>query len=110
MSRLFIKDGKIREFKVTNNKVIATIEIGKRTVSNPLLEDFLAAGWEEYTIPEPSPYIPTYEERVSELIRERYSLDNELAIQRQRDTKPEEFQEYFDFCENCKRIAKGEEE
>ena len=38
-------------------------------------------------------------------IREKYSLSEELAIQRQRDTKPEAFQEYFDFCEECKKRA-----
>ena len=49
-----------------------------------------------------------YDERVVSLIRERYSLDEELAIQRQRDTKPEEFKEYFDYCEECKLRAKEE--
>lgn len=44
----------------------------------------------------------SYDQLVSDLIRERYTLDQELAINRQRDTKPEEFQEYFDFCEQCK--------
>ena len=47
-----------------------------------------------------------YEERVVALIREKYSLDEELAIQRQRDTKPEEFENYFQYCEECKRRAK----
>ena len=48
----------------------------------------------------------TYEERVISLIREKYSLDQELAIQRQRDTKPQEFEEYFNYCELCKQKAK----
>lgn len=43
-----------------------------------------------------------YDQFVSNLIRERYTIDQEIAINRQRDTKPEEFQEYFDFCEQCK--------
>ena len=46
-----------------------------------------------------------YEQHVVLLIRERYSIDEELAIQRQRDTKPEEFQAYFVYCEDCKRRA-----
>ncbi|MBP3447880.1 MAG: hypothetical protein J6K51_02535 [Clostridia bacterium] len=50
----------------------------------------------------------SYEEQVSLLIRQRYSLDEELAIQRQRDTKPEEFQAYFSFCEECKKQVKEE--
>lgn len=47
-----------------------------------------------------------YEQRVVALIRERYSIDDELAINRQRETKPEEWQEYFDYCEWCKAEAK----
>ncbi len=49
-----------------------------------------------------------YDEIVVSLIRERYSLDEELAIQRQRDTKPEEFKAYFEYCESCKQRAKEE--
>ena len=47
----------------------------------------------------------SYDQVVSDLIREKYTVDQELAINRQRDTKPEEFQEYFDFCEQCKQKA-----
>ena len=49
-----------------------------------------------------------YGARVSELIREKYSLDAELAILRQRDEKPDEYQAYFAFCEECKAKAKAE--
>ena len=49
-----------------------------------------------------------YEEKVVSLIRVKYSIDEELAIQRQRDTKPEEFQAYFEYCEECKEKAKAE--
>lgn len=49
-----------------------------------------------------------YGARVSELIRELYSLDAELAILRQRDEKPDEYQAYFAFCEECKAKAKAE--
>lgn len=42
------------------------------------------------------------EYRIERAIRSRYSFNEELAIQRQRDTKPEEFAEYFAFCEECK--------
>lgn len=50
----------------------------------------------------------SYEARVVELIRIRYSVDDELAILRQRDTKPDEFAEYNDYCEQCKAQAKEE--
>lgn len=49
-----------------------------------------------------------YAARVSALIRERYSVDAELAILRQRDTKPAEFAAYNDFAEQCKAQAKEE--
>ena len=49
-----------------------------------------------------------YGARVSELIRDRYSLDAELAILRQRDEKPDEYQAYFAFCEECKAKARKE--
>lgn len=49
---------------------------------------------------------PTYSIVVEALIRERYTSSDELAIQRQRDTKPEDFAEYNAFCESCKAKAK----
>lgn len=48
----------------------------------------------------------SYGELVSLFIRERYSLNEELAISRQRDTKPEEFNEYYTYCEECKARAR----
>ncbi len=48
----------------------------------------------------------SYDQLVSELIRAKYTIDQEIAINRQRDTKPEEFQEYFDYCEECKRTVR----
>lgn len=47
----------------------------------------------------------SYDQLVADLIRERYTVDQEIAINRQRDTKPEEFQAYFDYCEQCKQKA-----
>ena len=48
-----------------------------------------------------------YEAMVSTFIREKYSVDDELAILRQRDTKPEEFAEYNAYAEDCKARAKA---
>ena len=47
-----------------------------------------------------------YEEYVNALIREKYTLSQELAIHRQRDTKPEEYAAYNAYCEQCKAQAK----
>jgi|GEM_PF-6438166 len=49
-----------------------------------------------------------YPQLVENKIRTRYSVSAELAILRQRDTKPEEFAEYNAFCESCKAEAKTE--
>lgn len=49
-----------------------------------------------------------YPNLVSRLIRERYSIDDEMAILRQRDEKPDEYQTYFAFCEECKAKARKE--
>ena len=53
--------------------------------------------------------VSLYPERVTALIRERYTLDAELAIQRQRESKPEEFAEYNAYCEECKERARETE-
>lgn len=50
--------------------------------------------------------VPTYEQRVQQSIRERHSVDDELAILRQRDTKPDEFAAYYEYAEQCKAQAK----
>ena len=49
-----------------------------------------------------------YPNLVSRLIRERYSVDDEMAILRQRDTKPDEYEVYNAFCEECKAKARAE--
>jgi hypothetical protein len=49
----------------------------------------------------------TYEQKVSCLIRERYTQDEEFALLRQRDSKPEEFAEYNAYCEECKNVVKN---
>ena len=84
--------------------------IDGKQIFNPSEEQILAQGWEEY-IPEPSEeYQPTYEEKVVELIRQRYTIDDEIAILRQKDTKADEFDAWYDYCEACKAEARGESE
>lgn len=50
--------------------------------------------------------VDEYEDEVNRLIRLKYSLNDELAILRQRDTKPDEFKAYNDYAEECKAKAK----
>ncbi len=47
-----------------------------------------------------------YVEKVRELIKEKYTIEDELALHRQRETKLTEFEEYTKFCEDCKTRAK----
>ena len=47
-----------------------------------------------------------YGELVEHLIEQRYNVKQEIAINRQRDEKPTQWQEYNDYCEECKRVAK----
>lgn len=47
-----------------------------------------------------------YENKIVSLIRQKYNVNQELAILRQRDTKPLEYQEYYDYVERCKAEVK----
>lgn len=49
-----------------------------------------------------------YENKIVSLIRQKYNINQELAILRQRDTKPEEFAEYNEYVEECKAKVKSE--
>lgn len=48
-----------------------------------------------------------YENKIVALIRKKYNVNQELAILRQRDTKPEEFAEYNAYVEQCKVQVKN---
>ena len=49
-----------------------------------------------------------YKRLVNEKIRAKYSINDELAILRQRATKPDEFAEYNAFVETVKAEAKAQ--
>lgn len=103
---LYIKNGEIRD-----SKKIALVVDGYRYF-NPSHEMLIANGWSVYTPPTPEQPEVTpekrYKDRVIELVREEYSVDDELAILRQRDTKIEEFNTYNAFVEECKVTARRE--
>lgn len=61
--------------------------------------------WEEIEIP---PYTQAeYIEEVRRRVAMQYHIEDEMAILRQRDTKPEEFEAYNAFAEQCKADAKA---
>lgn len=57
---------------------------------------------------DPASWETLYEAVIVRKIRERYTVSQELAILRQRDTKPEEFAAYNAYVESCKAAAKAE--
>ena len=51
-----------------------------------------------------------YDEAVDAEIRKRYSVSQEFAVLRQASTKPEEYEAYFAYCEQCKAYVKEKKE
>ena len=47
-----------------------------------------------------------YDEAVNTEIRKEYSESQEFAILRQKDEKPEEYADYYAYCEECKAYVK----
>lgn len=56
----------------------------------------------------PKSWNTLYENMIIRKIRTKYTVNQELAILRQRDSKPEEFAEYNAFVEKCKAEVKEE--
>ena len=48
-----------------------------------------------------------YNELVNAEIRKKYTESQEFAILRQKDSKPEEYTTYYDYCESCKASVKA---
>ena len=69
-----------------------------RILENGIYREATAEEMAQFEQAEPLPY----KDRVIARIRERYSIDDELAILRQKDTKPDEWAEYNAFVEQIK--------
>ena len=89
----------------SNNEPSRGISMSK---DNPLsIDDFEEITREEYdSAIEYEKKLKDYEVLVDQLIRKKYSISNELSILRQRDTKPQEYEQYNTFAEECKLKAK----
>ena len=70
--------------------------------------DDLTFSVEKYNVRKQKENEVGYENKIIDKIRQKYSINQELAILRQRDTKPLEYQEYFDYVEQCKAEVKSE--
>ena len=119
--------GKIENGKLIKYNIISyPIKENDKLIAFPTEEQFNNHGWYrivrhnsigELTIDEENKLINVYDDYktikkfyetdIINKIRKRYSIDEELAILRQKDTKPDEFKEYFDFCENVKTEVKS---
>ena len=110
------KNGNLRQIESNDNPSLYAETLAKSVDQKDEQGNIIQkATWQEITeqeylelTKEPEPLKPTYEQIVQQKIRARYSIDEELAIQRQRDTKPDEFQEYNNYCEQCKAEARIE--
>ena len=105
----FIKDGEIKSFEVENGKVLTLANINGLSVINPSIDEFINNGWKECQDSQESEYTPTLEELVEKLIRERYTLNKELQIQRKRDVEPEQFDKYYQYVEQCINNARSQQ-
>lgn len=45
----------------------------------------------------------TREQMIGNVISSRYSIDDQIALIRQKDEKPEEYQEFYKFAEDVKK-------
>ena len=57
---------------------------------------------------DPESWEQLYEDLIERKIRLKYSVNQELAILRQRDKKPKEFKAYDEYAERCKAEVKTE--
>ena len=47
-----------------------------------------------------------YPDLIVYFIRQKYSIDDEFALERQKGRKPNEYEQYDTYCENAKAYAK----
>ena len=89
---------------------ITTNIITQQVPDDAKIEDFVDGMFlqEKYDVRIVKEKTIRYEQLVITKLREKYTLDQELAILRQRDSKPEEFASYFEYAEECKAKAKDE--
>ena len=69
--------------------------------------DDLTFSIEKYNVRKQKQDNDEYENKIVTLIRQKYNVNQELAILRQRDAKPQEFAEYNEYVEQCKEQVKN---
>lgn len=56
----------------------------------------------------PDTYEAYRSQLIEKMIEKRYSPRQEIAILRQKDSKPDEYKEYFEYVEHCKSMVNKE--
>lgn len=117
--RIFLHDNRIFKEKELGNLNKWLVSKGKNPVENPIFQDvpedvditdFVNGYFSQSNYDERKKNLEykRYKNLVRSLIREKYDEDDEFAILRQKDEKPEEFERYNAYAEECKEKAKGE--
>jgi hypothetical protein len=102
--KVLISDWNDKYARLIINPVQETrTELRNKPGSNDEFEEVQVSVWKAKTLLVEKPY--TRETIIEALIRTKYTVSDELGLLRQRDTKPEEFEEYNVFVEDCKSIA-----
>lgn len=107
-------NSKINGFVPYQNEEGTLFEYSDEQINEMFKQGNVVAGADgrPMVVPRPEPTAEEkqaqYESLVDQYIRQKYTLSQELAIIRQRSTKQAEYDEYFEFCEECKAKAKTE--
>ena len=110
MKRTFDEEPKAIEVETDNGAAVAFyVRENIARVTVPAQEDGGEAreAWQADEFCATGLSVTGYGTLTSAIVRAKYSADAELAIQRQREAKPEEFEEYYVFCEAAKAAAKA---
>lgn len=116
--KVFIHHNNIFKEEKLNGLNKWLVSTGRQPVENPIfqdvpedcnIKDFENGVFSQslYTARKQAEKERRYERLVERYIRQRYSLNAELAILRQRNTKPDEFLTYHAYAEECKERAKA---
>lgn len=100
--------GRIVRLETNDNNLIKS-KLPKYLISIDKVEDLGIENGKYLKRVDYTYYLPiTYENLVNRLIAERYTIQDELSIQRkyQRGANTLEFDEYYNFVEQCKTKAK----
>ena len=110
MKRTFDEEPKAIEVETDNGAAVAFYvreNIARVTVPAQEEGDEASEAWQADEFCATGFRVTNYGVLTSAIVRAKYSADAELAIQRQRDAKPEEFAAYYAFCEAAKAAAKA---